>query len=381
MKVLQAYIFFSIKFAGGTSDLMFKLCKALQKKDIKNTILCGSYKFDKNLSLKLKKTEFKVFNSYLDKFGFSITPGYIFFLLKELKSFDIVHMHVFRTFQNIIIYLFCKIYKKDYIMDAHGSVPYFTNKIFLKKTFDFLIGKKILRDAKYLIAETEVGKREYLDLDPALNEQKIKIISPPFDTDEFKRVFEKNKFKREFNIPESKKIISFLGRIHYIKGVDFLVKGFAKLINNLDKDYILCLIGSDDGYLQETKRLVKKLKIEENVKFIGFLSGDKKNDALYDSDLVVQLSRLEQGAWAPIEAVLCETPILVTRNTGSGEDIKRLDAGALVNFDDVDEFKRTVEEIFNNYDYWKKKTLNAKNYIIKNLSFNARINEYIDLYK
>ena len=47
MKVLQAYIFFSIKFAGGTSDLMFKLCKALQKKDIKNTILCGSYKFDK----------------------------------------------------------------------------------------------------------------------------------------------------------------------------------------------------------------------------------------------------------------------------------------------------------------------------------------------
>ena len=57
-----------------------------------------------------------------------------------------------------------------------------------------------------------------------------------------------------------------------------------------------------------------------------------------------------------------------------------MDAGALVNFDDVDEFKRTVEEIFNNYDYWKKKTLNAKNYIIKNLSFNARINEYIDLY-
>ena len=72
-----------------------------------------SYKFDKNLSLKLKKTEFKVFNSYLDKFGFSITPGYIFFLLKELKSFDIVHMHVFRTFQNIIIYLFCNLIYKN----------------------------------------------------------------------------------------------------------------------------------------------------------------------------------------------------------------------------------------------------------------------------
>jgi len=197
MKILQAYIFFSIKFAGGTSDLMFKICKALEKKNIKNTILCGSHNFDYDLSLKLKKTEFKVYKSYLDKFGFSITPGYIIFLFKEIKSFDVVHMHVFRTFQNIIIYFFCKIYKKDYIMDAHGSVPYFTNKKLLKKIFDFFIGKKILKDAKYLIAETEVGKREYLELDPTLNENKIKIISPPFDTDEFNRDFVKNKFKRK----------------------------------------------------------------------------------------------------------------------------------------------------------------------------------------
>ena len=115
-----------------------------------------------------------------------------------------------------------------------------------------------------------MGKREYLDLDPALNEQKIKIISPP-DTDEFKKYW-KNKFKREFNIPESKKIIGAFLEGHYIKGVDFLVKDL-KLINNLDKDYILCLIGSDDGYLQETKRL---LKIEENVKFIGFCLVIKK---------------------------------------------------------------------------------------------------------
>jgi hypothetical protein len=94
-------------------------------------------------------------------------------------------------------------------MDAHGSVPFFVRKIFLKKVFDFLIGKRILKDAKYLIAETQIGVDEYLNLIPNLNKNKIKIISPPFDTDEFEEVFKKNKFRDEQNINHSTKIISF----------------------------------------------------------------------------------------------------------------------------------------------------------------------------
>lgn len=381
MKILQAYIFFSIKFAGGTSDLMFKICKALEKKSVKNTVLCGSHQFDKDLSKKLKNTSFIVCRSFFDKLGFSITPGYINYLYKNLKYFDIVHMHVYRTFQNIVIYFFCKIYNIPYIMDAHGSVPYFTNKKFLKKIFDFFIGKKILKDAKYLIAETEVGKKEYLDLLPTLDHNKIKIISPPFDTDEFERNFEKNKFRKKFNIPQSKKVITFLGRIHFIKGVDFLIKGFAELIKDNDRDFLLCLIGSDDGFLHQTNELINKLNIRKNVRYIGFLSGDEKNDALFDSNLVVQLSRLEQGAWAPIEAVLCGTPILVTRGTGSGEDVKKLDAGRLVDFDNIEEFKKVVSDIFNNYQFHLDKTNKARKYIIDNLSFNARVNEYLNIYK
>jgi glycosyltransferase involved in cell wall biosynthesis len=383
MKVLQAYLFFSIKYAGGTSDLMFKICKALEKINVKNTILCGSYEFDSNLSKKLKKTEFKIFKSYLDKFGFSITPGYFFYLKKELKNFDVVHMHVYRTFQNIMLYFFCKIYNVPYIMDAHGSVPFFVKKIYLKKIYDFFIGKKILKDAKYLIAETQVGVDEYLSLLPNLDKSKIKIISPPFDTDEFEEVFEKNKFRNEQLIDHGTKIITFLGRIHYIKGVDFLIDGFADFLKKKEKkeNYLLCLIGSDDGYLDEVKKLIKKHNIDKYVKIVGFLSGSAKNHALFDSDIVVQLSRQEQGAWAPIEAVLCGTPIIVTSGTGSGEDVKRLNAGALVNFGDTKKFSETVDDIFNNYELWTAKTLKAKNYIIQNLSFNSRINEYTDLYK
>ena len=121
--------------------------------------------------------------------------------------------------------------------------------------------------------------------------------------------------------------------------------------------------------------------ITKNVHFLGFKSGNDKNEILMNSDLVVQLSRFEQGAWAPIEGLLCGTPILVTRDTGSGEDVKRLNAGYLVRYDDVEEFVYQVNYIFNNYKEAIKKTEKAKKYIINNLSMEARMDEYVRVYK
>ncbi len=47
MKILHSFILFSIEIGGGTSDLMFKICKAQAKAGLLPTILSGDYKFDK----------------------------------------------------------------------------------------------------------------------------------------------------------------------------------------------------------------------------------------------------------------------------------------------------------------------------------------------
>ena len=74
-------------------------------------------------------------------------------------------------------------------------------------------------------------------------------------------------------------------------------------------------------------------KIEKWRDEFSFLEGNDKNSALVDAEIVAQMSRQEQGAWAPLEGVLCKTPIIVTADTGTGEDVKRLNAGYLVDFD------------------------------------------------
>ncbi len=379
MKILHSFILFSVKVGGGTSDLIFKICKAQVKAGFKPSVITGSYAFDQKLADSLNGVDVFVERTLFYKQGFSIMPSLINWCRKNLHKFDIVHMHVYRSFQNVVLYYFCRKYNIPYVMDAHGSVPYFTRKNFIKKIFDNLIGKKILKNASILIAETQVGVEEYFQLCNTLNKENIVVLSPPFDTDEYVTLPKRGSFRKKFNIYHDEKVISFLGRVHYIKGNDFLIKGFSNFIEN-NPNSKLVIIGPDDGHMAECKKIVNDLKINEKVIFTGFLSGEYKNSALVDSDIVVQLSRQEQGAWAPLEAVLCERPIVVTAHTGTGEDIKRLDAGYLVDFNDIEGLSNVFKFIFNNYDLAIKKTLKAKIYIEKNLSFNSRVGEYTNIY-
>jgi glycosyltransferase involved in cell wall biosynthesis len=379
MKILHSFILFSVEIGGGTSDFIYKICKAQAKAGLKPTVLSGSYAFDQELANSLDGVDFHVEKTYLHKQGFSLMPGLVLWCRNNLHQYDVVHMHVYRTFQNLVLYYYCRKYNIPYVMDAHGSVPYFTKKNFIKKIFDKFIGKSILKNANVLLAETEVGEDEYINLDKTINKNKIIILSPPFDTDEYLKLPKKGDFRKKYNISLDEKVISFLGRVHYIKGNDFLIKGFSEFAK-CNQNSKLVIIGPDDGHMVKCKEIVNNLGIKDRVIFTGFLGGEYKNSALVDSDIVVQLSRQEQGAWAPLEAVLCETPIVVTRHTGTGEDIKRLNAGYLVDFDDVNGLSDIFINIFDNYDLAMEKTLKAKQYIEQHLSFNYRVREYTDIY-
>ena len=379
MKILHSFILFSVEIGGGTSDLLYKICKAQAKAGLKPTVLSGSYAFDQELADTLDGVDFHVEKTWLHKQGFSLMPGLIPWCRNNLQQYDVVHMHVYRTFQNIVLYYYCRKYNIPYVMDAHGSVPYFTRKNFIKKMFDQFIGKSILKNASVLLAETEIGIDEYIALDKTIDKNEVIVLSPPFDTDEYLQLPKKGDFRKKYNISLGEKVISFLGRVHYIKGNDFLIKGFAEFAK-CDQNSKLVIIGPDDGHMVECKEIVDDLGIEDRVIFTGFLSGEYKNSALVDSDIVVQLSRQEQGAWAPLEAVLCETPIVVTRHTGTGEDIKRMNAGYLVDFDDLSGLSNIFTKIFDNYDLAMDKTLKAKQHIEQHLSFNCRVGEYTDIY-
>jgi glycosyltransferase involved in cell wall biosynthesis len=119
-------------------------------------------------------------------------------------------------------------------------------------------------------------------------EEKIAIIPNGIDLSEYAELPPKGSFKKKFNIPEDRKIILYLGRIHRTKGIDFLIRAYAILKNKMNfKDAVLVIAGPDDGYLNEAKALANRLGILNSTVLTGFISSEYKLSALVDADVFV----------------------------------------------------------------------------------------------
>lgn len=386
MRILQVSNIFSLPHGGGTVDVVYKLSRALMQRGHNVIIYTSDFEIDQEYINSLEGVKVYPFHSWFKLPGvqFYLTPGMILEAKRSLKYIQIIHMHGYRSLQNVIIYYSAKKYARPYIIDAHGSIPRTHDsildkrrlKLLLRWLFDVTIGYKILRDASKCIAETVVGVHEYKEL--GVYHDKIVLITPPFTVDDFSHLPPRGLFRSKYSIKE-KHIVMFLGRVNWIKGIDFLVESFYELTKYRD-DVILAIVGPDDGYESTLEELIDKLNLSSRVLFTGFLGGDDKLSALVDTDVVVQTSRYEQGAWAPFEAILCNTPIIVSSNSGAGEDVRKIDAGCLVEWGNKKELRDAMQKILDDPTEAIIKTQKAKEYIIKNLSMEKNVEKYEMVY-
>lgn len=376
MKILQVVPFFT-PVRGGSVVVPYNLSKHLAKRGHEVTIYTSDFELDQDYINSLLGVRVHPFHCWLNLLGLYIIPDMVKEAKRKLKDFDIIHLHCHRSFQNIMIHHYAKKYGIPYVLDAHGSTPRRKGlKGLLRWLFDVAFGNRILRDASQCIGETEMGVKEYKEL--GVNEDKIVLITPPFSTEDFNQLPATGNFRQKYNIKE-KHIVVFLGRIHHIKGIDFLVESFNELIQDRN-NVILVVVGPDDGYKSALKELIDKLNLTDKVLFTGFLSGDDKLSALVDADMLVQTSRYEQGTGVPFEAILCDTPIIVSSNSGTAENVKKIDAGHLVEWGAKKELQDAMQKILDDPTEAMIKTQKAKEYIIKNLSMEKNIKKYENVY-
>ncbi len=389
MKIIQVVGGFVPAQFGGTKVLCYDLSRELTRRGHEVTVYTtdadiGSRLTDvhgvKNID-GIKVHYFRNLNNLIAyKYKLMLPLGMGLTASKEIGGYDIMHLHEFRSFQNIVMHHYAKKHGIPYVLDAHGSTPRIHGgrgvKWLFRWLFDIAFGYRILRDASKVIAETEVGVNEYKEF--GINQDKIVLISPAFPVEDFSQLPSLGLFRQKYNIKE-KHIIMFLGRIHWIKGLDFLVESFYQLAQSRS-DVMLVIVGPDDGYKPTLDRPIDRLDISDKVLFTGFLGGEEKLSALVDADVVVQTSIYQQGAWAPLEAVLCNTPIIVSSNSGAGEAVRKIDAGYLVEWGNKNELSNTIQYVLDNPAEAENKTQRAKKYIEANLSLAKGVEKYEELY-
>jgi len=381
MKILHVFDFFS-PHGGGTVELLYKLTKAQAQRGHEVSIYTSDFKLDLDYITSLPEVNIYPFHCVSSLGLFYITPSLVKAARENLKDFDVIHLHCVRSFQNIVIRRYALKYGVPYVLDQHGSLPRLVAgetgcKWLLRWLFDVVFGNLITRNAVKVLAQNDFAAREYKKF--GVEDERIAIIPLFFPVEDYAELPTHGEFRKRYGIVGKRIIMSF-GRINKIKGLDFLVESFYELSRSRE-DIILAIVGPDDGYQGRLRELIGKLNLGDRVLFTGFLSGQEKLAALVDADVVVQPSRYEQAAWAPVEAVLCGTPVIVSNNTGSGEDISRMDAGYLVNYGDKNQMVNVIQSIIDDPTQAKAKVKRAKGYIINNLRVSDKVGDYERLYQ
>ncbi len=312
MKILQVSEFFT-PTTGGSTQVAYQISHHLTRCGHQVT-LCSS-NFGKN------DTQFPDITFRIEKFSalpthwkFFITPELIPWTRKHLSEFDIIHMHNVRTFQNAVIAAAARKLGIPYILSAHGSLPYLGGYQAIKRTCDILFAKKLVYEAKRLIAVSELEVDQYLRA--GVPKEKIAIIHNGLDIEEFVTLPERGTFRRKYKLSDDKKIILFLGRLHKIKGVHNLIEAFA-LVKTQRDDTVLVIAGPDDGELSALQGNVRQLGLDGSVIFTGPLYTRDKLCAYVDADLLAYPSMHEIFGLVPFEALMCGTPVVVTDECGS----------------------------------------------------------------
>ena len=143
MKILQVIEFFNPKF-GGSVNVCFNLSNELAKLGHEITIITTDMEFDEKYAESIKRDGVKVLNfkCIFNLSSFLYSPSMKKWLNSHIKEFDIIHIHNFRTYQNILIQKYAKKFNIPYILQAHGSLPLIIEKRGLKRLYDLLWGGK-----------------------------------------------------------------------------------------------------------------------------------------------------------------------------------------------------------------------------------------------
>jgi len=317
MKILQVVPYFPPAYAfGGPVKVSFQVSKELVQRGHEVVVYTSDAKdLVSRLSVEqvsyvdgIKVNYFR--NIWVPKLKLFLTPGLVSKVKEEVRQFDVIHLHEFRTFQNIIIHYYAMRYGVPYVLQAHGSLPRFTYLKWLKWIYDKFFGYRLLRDASKVIALNKVEAEQYQSMD--VQDERIAIVPNGIDLTEYSDLPPKKSFKERYNIPLESKLILYLGRIHQSKRIDLLINSFFLVLARFKcSSIILVLMGPDDGYMDEAKSLAESLGIINSILFTGFVSAEDKRKALVDADIFVTPS-FSGFPMTFLEACATGTPIITT---------------------------------------------------------------------
>ncbi|MCB1356424.1 MAG: glycosyltransferase [Maritimibacter sp.] len=231
--------------------------------------------------------------------------GYAPAMLPALLDFDadVIHLHGLWTYPSIAAYRFHRKSGRPLVVSAHGmlmpvALTYSRGR---KRIARVLFQDRVLRAASFFHSTSRDEEAAYralgLDTPVGLIPLGMDLLPRPEDLPE---------------VPGRK--LLFLGRLHPLKGIDWLIEAWMRLQADYP-DWELSIVGpTDPSYAREIARFNREVA-GSRVTFAGPRHDREKLRTMAGADLFVLPSRSENFGLTAAEALMMEVPVIATRGT------------------------------------------------------------------
>ena len=267
------------------------------------------------------------------------------------KQFNIPLVHTYHTMYEDYIHYITKGY---FDKTSKKVVEYFTlfycdktaNELIVptKKTYDLFKEKYEVNKNIHIIPTGIELDRFYIE-----NVDKTKI----------------KEVKQKYQILKDEITIIFVGRLAKEKNIEFLIENHKEILKH-NRDVKLLIIG-DGPDIEEYKKLISKLKIEENVILVGKVPYDEMPIYYQLADIFVTASKSETQGLTVIEAMAASiAPVCIKDESFENVVIDGLNGRI---FNNKNEYVKIIKELIDKPDTLaqlaKQARLNAEAYSSK----------------
>lgn len=239
--------------------------------------------------------------------GFSRKLGA--FLDAEARNFALVHAHIPMSYPTYRAFRAARKHALPYVLSLRGGLTPVSlrQKMYKKWIYRRVLLNGILRsaDALHVVSREESSYAAMLGYHTPTflvpNGVFLDEAVPPANVD----------LMAEYPRLAGKRVILFVGRLHWIKGLDVLARGFAMVAKECP-DLMLLVVGPDEGARGTMESILRSNGVLERAVFTGLLTDDHKQAAFRCADLFVLPSYSEGFSNTVLEALGASLPVVIS---------------------------------------------------------------------
>ncbi len=226
-----------------------------------------------------------------------------------LPDFDVLHVHEFRTLENLLVTPLAREVRLPIALSPHGTLNLSSGRGRLKAGWDRLLSPGVALRIDQVIALTEAERAEAETLWRRFGKRQqptgFSVIPNGVDLGAFNRRDLAAECRRAYGLDDAP-VALFMGRLQARKGVDRLIAAFKAA--NVEESALL-IVGPDEGMLPSLKALAGG---DRRIVFTGYLDGDARLGALAASDVFALPATGEGQPMAALEAMEAGLPVLLS---------------------------------------------------------------------